>query len=62
MEEKDGCILCGDSILSFDKDAFDVSFGSEIVARKRAKKETVYYVDLKARKLEKSLTFTFEIK
>ena len=62
MEEKDGKILCGDSILTFDKDAFDVSFGSEVVARKRERKETVYYVDLVAKKLDKSLAFTFEIK
>ena len=62
IEEKDGKLICGDSILVFDKDAFDVSFGSEIVARKRAQKETVYYVDLSAKKLDKSLKFTFEIK
>ena len=62
IEEKDGKLICGDSILVFDKDAFDVSFGSEIVARKRAQKETVYYADLTAKKLDKSLKFTFEIK
>ena len=62
IEEQDGKLVCGDSILVFDKDAFDVSFGSEIVARKRAQKETVYYADLTAKQLDKSLKFTFEIK
>lgn len=58
VETEDG-LVCGDSVMSFDKDAFDVSFGSEVVARKRSLKETVYYVDLVAKKLDKTLEFTF---
>ena len=62
IEEKGNTLVCGDSVLVFDKDAFDVSFGSEVVARKRSIKETVYYVDLIAKHLDKNMTFTFEIK
>ena len=62
IEEKDGKLVCGDSVLVYDNDAFELSFGSELVARKRAKSETVYYVDLVAKKLDKKLQYTFEIK
>ena len=62
IEERDGKLVCGDSVMSFDRDAFDVSFGSEVVARKRSVKETVYYVDLTVKKLDKKMTFTFEFK
>ena len=62
IEERDGTLVCGDSVLVYDNEAFDLSFGSEVVARKRAQKETVYYVDLISKKLDKSLKFTFEIK
>lgn len=62
IEEKDGKLVCGESPLSFDKDGFDVSFGSEIVSRKGGVKETVYYVDLIRKQLDKNMTFTFEIK
>ena len=62
IEEKGNTLVCGDSVLVFDKDAFDVSFGSEVVARKRSIKETVYYVDLIAKHLDKNMTFTFVIK
>ena len=62
IEERDGKLVCGDSVMGFDRDAFDVSFGSEVVARKRSVKETVYYVDLTAKKLDKNMTFTFEFK
>lgn len=62
IEKKDGCLVCGDSVLTFDESLFDVSFGSELVARKRSVKETVYYVDLIAKKLDKTLEFTFEFK
>ena len=62
IEEKDGTLVCGDSVLVYDNEAFDLVFSSEVVARKRAQKETVYYVDLVSKKLDKSLRFTFEIK
>ena len=61
IEEKDGKLVCGDSILSFDKDAFNISFGEEVVARKRAHKETVYYVDLSVKELKKQFELTFTI-
>ena len=62
IEVEDGKLICGDSILYFDKELFDVELASEVVARKRAEKETVYYVDLIAKHLDKHLEFTFEIK
>ena len=62
IEENADGLVCGDSIMVFNKDAFDISFSSEIVARKRSIKETVYYVDLIAKKLDKNMTFTFEFK
>lgn len=62
IEEKDGTIVCGDSVLVFDREAFDVVFGSEIADRKGGKKETVHYVDLVAKHLDKKLEFVFEIK
>ena len=62
IEHSEGKLICGDSVLCFDEDMFDVSFGSEIVARKRAKQETVYYVDLELKQLDKSFSLIFEIK
>lgn len=62
IEEKDGTLTCGDSILCFDKDSFDLCFGSELVCRKGGIKETVYYVDLICKAPEKSLELIFEIK
>lgn len=62
IEEKDGKLVCGESSLSFDKAGFDVSFGSELVSRKGGVKETVYYVDLIRKQLDKNMMFTFEIK
>ena len=62
IEERDGTLVCGDSVLVYDNEAFDLEFYSEVVARKRAQKETVYYVDLVSKKLDKNLKFTFEIK
>ena len=62
IEIGDGELRCGDSVLHYDKDAFDVTSGSELVSRKRARSETVYYVDLVAKHLDKRLEFTFEIK
>lgn len=62
IEERDGRIVCGDSVLHYDNDLFDISFGTEIADRKGGKKDTVYYVDLTAKKLDKTMKFTIEIK
>ena len=62
IKQGDGCLICGDSILTYDKDLFTVSFGSEIVPRKGGIKETVYYVDLTCNRLNNHLELTFEIK
>ena len=62
IEKKDGQLICGDSVMSFDEDEFDITFHSEVVARKRSHNDTVYYVDLTAKSLKKSLEFTFEFK
>ena len=62
IEHKDGCLVCGDSVMYFDDTAFDISFGSEIAHRKGGIKETVYYVDLAVKQLNKNMTFTFEFK
>ncbi len=62
IEEKDGCLICGESSLSFDKDAFDLSFDSELVPRKGGTKEMVYYVDLNLKSPKSSIELVFEIK
>ena len=62
IEEKNGKLFCGDSSLSFDKGAFDVTFGSELVSRKGGIKETVYYADLTVKCPKAHLELTFEIK
>ena len=62
IEKKNGALVCGDSVLYFDEELFDAELNSEVVARKCSRKETVYYVDLIARKLDKNLEFVFEIK
>ena len=62
IEESEEGLVCGDSVLTFDKDAFDVTFASEVVARKRSVKETVYYVDLTLKKLKRSIKLTFNIR
>ena len=61
IEEKDGRLVCGDSILCYDNDLFTPVFGFETADRKGGKKEKVYYVDLVARKLDKKMKFTFDI-
>lgn len=59
IEAKDGKIYCGDSILSYDADLFQPEFGYEIADRKGGIKETVYFVDLVAKKLDKEMTVVF---
>lgn len=58
----DGELHCGDSVLAFDKDAFDVSISEETVPRKGGKTDVVYYADLKAKYLDKTMKLVFEIK
>ncbi len=62
IEAEAGRLICGDSVLTFDKDLFEISFGSELVSRKGGIKETVYYADLISKRLDERLEFTFEIK
>lgn len=62
IEQGDGCLICADSVLTYDKDLFAATFGSETVSRKGGTKDTVYYVDLTAKRLDKHLELTFEIK
>ena len=62
IEQGDGCLICGDATLTYDKELFDTSFGSEIVSRKGGVKETVYYVDLTVKRPEKCFELIFEIK
>ena len=58
----DGELHCGDSVMTFDKNAFDVTISEEIVPRKHGKKDTVYYADLTAKVLDKKIKFVFEFK
>lgn len=62
IEEGEGFLVCGDSVLSYDMDLFDVTLGSELVSRKGGIKETVYYVDLAVKHPKTHIELTFEIK
>ena len=57
----DGKVYCGDSVMSYDNDVFDAVVSEEQVPRKGGRTDTVYYVDLIAKKLDKNMTFTFTI-
>ena len=59
IEEKDGKIVCGDSKLTYDRELFDLDFGSEIADRKGGIKERVYYVDLVAKNLDQKMKVVF---
>ena len=58
----DGELHCGESVMSFDKDAFDVKISEETVPRKHGKKDIVYYADLTVKSLDKKMKFVFEFK
>ena len=58
----DGKVVSGDSELCYDTSLFEASLGSEEVERKQGKTGTVYYADLKVKKLEKNMKFEFIIK
>lgn len=61
ISEKGGSLVCGDSVLSFDKSLYDLKFGSETVSRKGGIKETVYYVDLCVKAPMEHMELIFEI-
>ena len=61
IEIADGKIICGDSVLTYDKELFEVSLGTEIADRRGGVKETVYYADLTAKVLDKNMKAVFEI-
>jgi hypothetical protein len=58
---RDGEVCCGDSVMKYDKDALDAVVSEERVPRKGGKTDTVYYVDLISKKLDKNMSFTFTI-
>jgi len=62
IEMRDNAIYCGTSVLEFDCDRYEVSFGSEVVERKGGKVGTVYYVDLTVKCPEKNMTLEFLFK
>lgn len=61
IEIGEGCLICADSILTYDREMFSATLGSEIVPRKGGTKETVYYADLTSKKLDNHMEFTFKI-
>ena len=61
IEERDGTLICGDSILRYDAEMFDCALGFDIADRKGGKKEQVYYADLTAKKLQKNMKVVFSI-
>ena len=50
------------SVIAFDKSAYTVSFGSELVSRHGGAKTPVYYADVEPKKLSPNMTLVFEIK
>ena len=60
ITEKDGRIICADTVLCYDASSFDISFGSEEVERKQGKVGTVYYVDLAVKAPKKNMELTFK--
>ena len=61
IEIEDGKLICGDSVLSFDAESFEASVICENAPRKGGKVDIVYCADLKAKKLDKNMKFTFNI-
>ena len=60
ITEGEGVLLCGDTVMHFDKDRFDVVISEEIVPRKHGKTDTVYYADLTVKNPEKTMKLVFE--
>ena len=58
----DGELHCGESVLIFDKNVFDVEISEETVPRKGGKTDVVYYADLTVKNPEKSMKLTFEFR
>ena len=62
FELTDEGIKCGDSVLLYDKEVFDVSFTSEGLMRHGHREETVYIADLTVKAPAKEMKLSFEIK
>ena len=55
-----GELHCGDSVLHYDPTLFDAEFGSESFRRNNGKENTLYWVRLAVKNLEKEITLKFE--
>ncbi len=55
-----GRALCGNSVLLYDADLYDVSLKSEEVSRTGGRLETVYMLDLSVRKPSRNMTLVFK--
>ena len=55
----DGELLCGNSVMYYDKNLFTVTLGSEEVERKQGKTGTVYYADLAVINPTQNMKFEF---
>lgn len=58
----EGSLTCGDSVMTFDKELYDISVSSEQVSRVGGHKDTVYYADLTVKSLDKHMKLVFEFK
>ena len=57
---EEGRLICDDTVMLFDPNLFEVSFGNETVERKQGKTGVVYYADLTVKAPVKNMTFTFK--
>jgi len=55
-----GELHCGDSVLHYDPTLFDAELGSESFRRNNGTEDTLYWVRLAVKNLEKEITLKFE--
>lgn len=59
IEGENGRLTCGGTVLTYDASLYDMEFGSEDFRRNNGAVNTLYWVRLSVKKLEKELALTF---
>ena len=57
---ENGCLKCGDTVLTYDAELFDLEFGSEDFRRNNGTTETLYWIRLAVKNLDKEIELKFE--
>ena len=62
IDGDNGHITCGDSVLTYDSELYDMELGSEDFRRNNGTTETLYWVRLSVKKPEDKMTLKFTFK